>query len=657
MARNSMRDVNGPLRVVILGGGPAGVAAAYWLSAPEQKGRYAVTLYTQGWRLGGKCASGRNKDEHERIEEHGLHMFMGCYENAFATLRSCYQEWREIKRDPANPLQSWTDAFLPQRHVSLMDRDGPGGAWQPWNFDFPQLPGEPGDGSPAESGNALILRMSDWLDAYVPDSAPFKAAVHTALQRLREVLRGGPDHDPESAEQALREAQRDIARSQAAGVGADPAGASTLRRCAVLACLGLAAGLGYLRDIFGKGRGAYDALNSQDLRAWLGNYCLWADALAAAPLRGFYDLIFAALGTDQNWKGSIAAGVSLRAQLEMALGYRNAPLWKMAAGTGDTVFTPFYDVLMHRGVGIEFFSRVAALHPGDDGRLAEIDVTVQAVTVGGAPYRPLRRVNELDCWPNQPDWDQLVNGKALHDANVDFEASYCTVSVGAPKPLRVDRDFDLAILAMPPDSLQLPVTALAAKNPDWARALQASACVSTLALQLWMQPDLRALGWCYGTTVLTAFAEALDSWGDMSHLIPREAWTGVAPQTIAYFCGRLQLRVGEGLPGEIRQAARFAADDWLRASLRGLWPAAPPGCLSRYDGANFDLSDRYVATPAGDNVVSRFDPEQPAGFRNLYVVGDWTRTRFSGGCFESAIESAMLAARGISGFPQNIKTA
>jgi hypothetical protein len=38
------------------------------------------------------------------------------------------------------------------------------------------------------------------------------------------------------------------------------------------------------------------------------------------------------------------------------------------------------------------------------------------------------------------------------------------------------------------------------------------------------------------------------------------------------------------------------------------------------------------------------------------VVGDWTRTRFSGGCFESAIESGMLAARAISGVPAQIKT-
>ena len=35
-----------------------------------------------------------------RILEHGLHMWMGYYEVAFATIRRCYQEW---KKSPDNP--------------------------------------------------------------------------------------------------------------------------------------------------------------------------------------------------------------------------------------------------------------------------------------------------------------------------------------------------------------------------------------------------------------------------------------------------------------------------------------------------------------------------------------------------------------------------
>jgi hypothetical protein len=78
--------------------------------------------------------------------------------------------------------------------------------------------------------------------------------------------------------------------------------------------------------------------------------------------------------------------------------------------------------------------------------------------------------------------------------------------------------------------------------------------------------------------------------------------------------------------------------------------------VSRYEVANFDGFELYVQTPGGTNVASRRSPAATAGFSNLYVVGDWTLTRYSGGCFESAVESAMLASQAICGIPAKIKT-
>jgi uncharacterized protein with NAD-binding domain and iron-sulfur cluster len=681
-----------PQRVVILGGGPAGVAAAYWLSRPEQQGRYRVTLYTQGWRLGGKCATGRNADQGERIQEHGLHLLMGCYENAFTTLRACYEDWRRLKPDPSSPFQTWTDAFLPQRFISLMERfpDMPN-AWQPWNFNFPHLPGEPGDpdypepARPAAGDATLIRRMADWLDAHTPPDAPFAASIHSALSALREALRGSAQ-DTVRAQGLLVQAQLSVGQYLVA-MSDDSALAATTRpapaasasatghaidaqssdwlKFAILANLALAVALGYLTDIFGR-PGAYETLDAQDFRAWLGSHHATPWALAAAPIRALYDLAFAARGTEQNWTGSIAAGAALRAQLEMVIGYRDAPLWRMAAGTGDTVFTPFYDVLTARGVGIEFFSRITALRPSTTGQLGEIGISVQAVTRDGRPYRPFRRVKNLDCWPDQPDWAQLQDGqkieKELKAAGVDFESSFCTVSFGPPKTLQAGRDFDLAIVAMPPDALRPTAEALIEASPEWNRALRESASVETLAMQLWMSRDVKGLGWDYGSTILTAFAEPFDSWGDMSDLIPREQWQGAVPRSIGYFCGRLQLQMHWSDPPEMHALAKAAAEAWMTGNLDILWPRIGPnpgadfGILSHYFRANFDLSERYVATPAGENVASRFNPAVPAALQNLYVVGDWTKTRFSGGCFESAIESAMLASRGISGFPPRVKT-
>ena len=76
--------------MAVVGGGCAAVAAAFELTRPEHEGRYHVTVYVPGWRLGGKGASGRGPAD--RIEEHGFHVWLGFYENAFRLLRECYAE-------------------------------------------------------------------------------------------------------------------------------------------------------------------------------------------------------------------------------------------------------------------------------------------------------------------------------------------------------------------------------------------------------------------------------------------------------------------------------------------------------------------------------------------------------------------------------------
>ena len=58
-------------KVAILGGGMAGLSAAWRLSEPGWRNRFqSITVYQRGWRLGGKGASSRG--DHGRIEEHGL---------------------------------------------------------------------------------------------------------------------------------------------------------------------------------------------------------------------------------------------------------------------------------------------------------------------------------------------------------------------------------------------------------------------------------------------------------------------------------------------------------------------------------------------------------------------------------------------------------
>src|SRR5690606_8572031 len=76
------------LKVAVLGGGPAACAAALYLA--QQTDRYEVSLYTTGYRLGGKCQSWRNPDKAWRVEEHGLHAFLVFFHKAFTAVQDAY---------------------------------------------------------------------------------------------------------------------------------------------------------------------------------------------------------------------------------------------------------------------------------------------------------------------------------------------------------------------------------------------------------------------------------------------------------------------------------------------------------------------------------------------------------------------------------------
>ena len=69
-------------KIAIIGGGMGGLTAAFDLSSKDLSNKFDITVYQMGWRLGGKCATGRNQSKNQRIEEHGIHAFAGSYYNA-----------------------------------------------------------------------------------------------------------------------------------------------------------------------------------------------------------------------------------------------------------------------------------------------------------------------------------------------------------------------------------------------------------------------------------------------------------------------------------------------------------------------------------------------------------------------------------------------
>src|SRR4051794_26527252 len=114
----------------------AGLTAAWALSAPECRDRFDVTVFERQWALGGKGASTRGV--HERIEEHGLHVWLGYYDNAFRLMREVYDELD----DPESPIGSWRDAFVPAGRVGVEDLEN--GSWSHWVATFKANELEPG---------------------------------------------------------------------------------------------------------------------------------------------------------------------------------------------------------------------------------------------------------------------------------------------------------------------------------------------------------------------------------------------------------------------------------------------------------------------------------------------------------------------------------
>ncbi len=136
-------------RIVILGGGVGALTTAYYLtSKPGWQQECDITVYQLGWRLGGKGASSRRDSETGlRIEEHGLHVWFGFYENAFTLMRACY-------RDLGRP---WEEAFKHQDDIHLMEDVE--SRWSLWRLPFPKLPGEPGQDNAEHSPRDVLISL------------------------------------------------------------------------------------------------------------------------------------------------------------------------------------------------------------------------------------------------------------------------------------------------------------------------------------------------------------------------------------------------------------------------------------------------------------------------------------------------------------------
>ena len=686
-----------PKRIVILGGGVSAMSAAFELTAaPDWQSKYDVTVYQMGWRLGGKGASGRNAQYGQRIEEHGLHFWLGFYENAFRMIRRCYEE---NARPLTEPLATWCEAFKPCNEITVEDQVN--GKWTPWLLRFPPNPDVPGDTLKLPSvwemlGTAIEFLRNLHATSNLPESAgPEEHSVAGTLKHLWGSVKGEWDSLKLDAGAALlRGAEHHIKSTVADGTHQDaeshkfligvmdsywnwlqktippePAGAfadERWRRLWILAEFVLANVRGIVAD--GVLIEGFSAIEQYDYKEWLGRHGASEQVQNCGIVRAFYDLCF-------NPYGTVAAGTYLKGMLRILFTYRGAVYWKMQAGMGDVIFAPLYEVLKKRGVKFKFFYKITGLHLSADKRtIASIGINRQA-TMKSGEYKPFVPVRRLPCWPSEPLYDQLVEGEELRAKQVNLESYWADWKGVDEAPLEYGKDFDTVVFGISMGSVAILCNELIQARPEWRTMADNVRTMPTQSFQTWFNADVAGLGWVNWQNeapLVTAFTEPMDTFADMQHLLIREAWPSDAqPGTIGYFCG--PMAVDPGIPTPAYHAfpkIQFdivyqGAVQFMKDSCPAMLPKViladgtvnwsllvdPDGGAGeerfrkQYFRANIDPSERYVLSEKGS---TKFRLHSAAsGFDNLYLAGDWTDNGVNAGCVEAAVISGIQAADGI----------
>ena len=703
-----------PIKVAIVGGGCASIAAAFELTQPRHGGAYQVTLYQTGWRLGGKGSSGRGPAG--RIEEHGLHVWLGCYDNAFMLLRQCFEE---LNAGSKKPGKDWRDLFMPEPYIAAAGNSADGG-WVNWAAHFPPAPGLPGD--PLDTNNpftlqhyfgravALLRTLLLGLETFQPASSkPADPDLHgdskVIVARAARLLRFGALASAAAVVEALAVVQAalksiTVIRENAILKLVEAIAAAVREQCEqlvatddhiryqweiidlVLANLVGAVRFGLLTDPRGL-----DAINHLDQREWLRLNGASERAINSPFTRILYDMALAYEDGDPE-RPAIAAGTALRGTLRFFFSYRGSPLWKMRAGMGDVVFAPFYEVLRRRGVTFKFFHRLRNVRLADPGKLAPgekqyvdaLEFDVQAETPGGREYRPLVSVRGMQCWPSEPDYRQLKGGQRFRREKRDFE-SHWDQRRASTLEQRVTRDFDFVVLGVGIGALPHVCSEIVASNPRWRAMVDRVKTVATQAFQIWLNTDLQDLGWELPPVTLTSFVKPFDTWADMGHLVPVESWRSNPPRTVAYFCNVLADPAREpddrdiDYPDLRREEVRRNAIAFLDRDIQHLWPRAerssggfcwdflvdPEAAGKAKRTATSARFDTQFWT-ANVNPSDRYSLSLPGSleyrispldntYDNLTIAGDWTDCSLNLGCVEAAVMSGRLAAHAISRYP------
>jgi uncharacterized protein with NAD-binding domain and iron-sulfur cluster len=638
-----MDDLDGK-RLIILGGGISALTTAFYASDPTYRTMFpgGVHVYEKAALLGGKGASTRRTAGgiENRIEEHGLHVWFGSYDNAFALLHKCH-EYLNDKERWATSMRSVEDGFRPCSRVAAMEHDGSG--WLPWVAEFPEDSSRPWHPRRDEDGVFspvfLATRALRLAEAFL-----YSLGSAVAAGRRRSTLVDGsilplPIRLPQTSS-AADVVTRVLSQLPRSGGGTELLGGvlkllsraalefrnrfdetlrchSGIRRiwCMVDLLLAMVRGLidhGVLHT------GDLTLIDHFDLRAWLVRNGATEEAASFSLLKALiYDLDFAYEGGDPE-KPRCSAAVGVFGLFRLLLTYRGAVLWKMNAGMGEVVFAPIYEALIRRGVNFHFGHEVKKL-------------TVRQSTV-----------TRIDLEVHDIDRPQRLPVIAIEDGPLAGTLPYWPPESAAKSrsldALRI-RDGDMIIYAMPVGTIKelLPVA-----PRRWRECGDKVQTVGTAALQLWLNvPVERYAPWASPDITVGAYTEPFDTWSDMKVLVGEKSISRKGSiSSVAYFANIV--------PPISEAAATAAMSEFIDHGLGGLWPSFQPEMeIARFTRVNLDTSSSYALSLPG-TLKYRLSPRD-CSITNMRPVGDWTRNSINSGCIEAAVISGMIGAEAVLG--------
>ncbi len=672
-----------------MGGGIAALTTAFELtSQPGWEKQYEITLYQMGWRLGGKCATARGPND--RIEEHGIHGFLGCYYNALPLMADCY---KALARPAGVPLATFEEAFKPGSFVLMWEFID--GNLKRWPFTAPTNGLLPSDPSSLQTIRQWVGGVIRFVDGVLEQHhAPLLSlhGVQTLVGRgLLAKLLAEISADVQAAEHGLLALLDSVWHWLKNAFEKLIEGNDALRRLYIVVEFLLALVRGTIADnIFEKG---FDSIDNENFSDWLQRHGASIMTASSPMALNTVNLSYQYPDGDTARTALMAAGTYLHWTLR-SFAFMGAFAWLFEAGTGETVIAPLYEVLHKRGVKFEYFHKVQALTlSADKTSVQSVQMGVQATLKAPAlGYQPLISVKGLPAWPGVPLYDQLVEGAALQAQGIDLESYWTPWQPVAQRSLQAGQDFDHIVFAISIGAVPYVCQDILAARPEWQTMVAKVTTVQTQTMQLWLNRTTPELGWDIpfknptDTVIGATYVNPIDGQVDFTHLLQWESWpASLAPKSLWYFSGAMADYetpppfTDHGYPARAHARVKAQCVQYLQASIGPLLPKAttnavsPPGdplgldfgLLHSYDEAhagkgvkrfdqqfwraNIDPTERYVTSPPGSTAARL--KAWGSGISNLSLAGDWIYTGLNVGSVEGAVMGGRLAAHAVSGYP------